>query len=104
MTSTAPAIAAVPAAVWWSRTLRCTVPNVGRGCLKRREQRGRLDEHFPKAGAVLRRRNGADAAQSGGMLYHICYDPSGGRLTCAAGGMQTPGHPLRPRRGCDLAV
>lgn len=30
-------------------------------------------------------------AQSGGMLYHICYDPSGGRLTCAAGGMQTPG-------------
>ena len=104
MTSTAPAIAAVPAAVWWSRTLRCTVPNVGRGCLKRREQRGCLDEHFPKAGAVHRRRNGADAAQSGGMLYHICYDPSGGRLACAAGGMQTPGHPLRPRRGCDLAV
>lgn len=61
MTSTAPAIAAVPAAVWWSRTLRCTVPNVGRGCLKRREQRGRLDEHFPKAGAVHLRRNGADA-------------------------------------------
>lgn len=25
------------------------------------------------------------------MLYHICYDPSGGRLACAAGGMQTLG-------------
>ena len=96
MIFTAPATAAVQAVVWWSRTLRCTVPNVGRGCLKRREQRGRLDEHFPKAGAVHRRRNGADAAQSGGMLYHTHYDPAGGGLACAAGWMLSTGDPLRP--------
>ena len=79
-------------------------PECGTRLSKETGAKGRLDEHFPKAGAVHLRRNGADAAQSGGMLYHICYDPSGGRLACAAGGMQTPGHPLRPRRGCDLAV